>query len=65
MDTICNTKEEKKLLTFRSGDPNFSRPRIVKLGGERMVLLGLTNLNENGDKNTESGGIAQQMDDVH
>ena len=31
-------------LTFKSGDPNFSRPRMVKLGGDRITLLGLTNL---------------------
>lgn len=37
----------KKRLTFKSGDPNFSRPRIVKLGGDRIMLLGFTNLAEN------------------
>lgn len=51
-DTICNAQEEKKMLTFRSGEPNFSRPRIVKLGGDRMVLLGFTNLTKKGDKST-------------
>lgn len=38
------TKRNVPGLTFRSGDPNFSRPRMVKLGGDRIMLLGFTNL---------------------
>lgn len=47
-------------LTFKSGDPNFSRPRIVKLGGDRIMLLGFTNLGERA-KNRACMHIGSEM----
>lgn len=44
----------KQRLTFKSGDPNFSRPRMVKLGGDRIMLFGFTNLGGRGEKESMS-----------